>query len=93
MPMEGDPVAGINIDGIALHAVLLQLLLFRAEAEVCGPAHLSWCIVVWRRFNVQGPGQLLVIPALLYNQLSWFKILVLDLGICRRGREREGGAL
>lgn len=44
--MEGNLIADIDIDGIALNAVLLLFLVFRAEVEVCGPTPLPRCIAV-----------------------------------------------
>lgn len=36
VPVEGNLVADIDVDGVALHAFLLLFLFFRAEVEVCG---------------------------------------------------------
>lgn len=45
--MQGNLIADKDVDGVALDAVLLLLLFFRAEVEVRGPTPLPRCVAVW----------------------------------------------
>ena len=58
MSVEGYPVTGVDVDGVALHAVLLQLLLLGAEAEARGHAPLPQGVGVRLQLAVHRPGQL-----------------------------------
>lgn len=64
VPMEGDLVADVNVNGVPLHALLFLFLLVRTEVEVSGPAPLPRRIGVRWRLNIDGPGQLPVYPTL-----------------------------
>ena len=87
--MEGNLITDVDIDGVALHAVLLLFLLFRAEAEVRGPTPLPGCIAVGRWLFVEGPSQQPVSPALLHRELPLLKAAFLVIIVDGwRGGER-----
>lgn len=91
VPMKGNLITGINVDSVALHAVLLLFLLLGAEVEVSGPTHLARRVVVRWRLHVERPRQLLDRLGLLSGELSRHEVVVLAF-LLRRGRGVERGA-